>query len=98
MNPSSNPQAVHRERNESYALKFRGALKIECFALFDMTELGIYQARSMCRKTLQPNRRLTTKRWGLAHRNLGLAGVGYRCKASKPPWRASGSTAFDQNS
>ena len=36
-----------------------------------MTELGIYQALSMCRKTLQPNRRLMTKRWELSHRNLG---------------------------
>ena len=54
MNPSSNPQAVHRERNESYTLKFRGALKIECFALLEMTELGIYQSRSMCRKLYSP--------------------------------------------
>ena len=69
--PSSNPEAIHRERNESYALKFGGALKIECFALLEMTELGIYQALSMCRKTLQPNRRLMTKRWELSHRNLG---------------------------
>ena len=44
MKPSSNPQAIHREKNESYALKFGGALKIECIALLEMTELGIYQA------------------------------------------------------
>ena len=69
--PSSNPLAVHLERNESFALKFRRALKIECFALLEMTELGIYQALSMRRKTLQLNRRLMTKRWGLVHRNLG---------------------------
>ncbi len=68
--PSSNPEAIHRESNESYALKFGGALKIDCFALLEMTELGIYQALSMCRKTLQPNRRLMTKRWELSHRNL----------------------------
>ena len=63
-------------KNESYALKFGGALKIECFALLEMTELGIYQALNMCRKTLQPNRRLMTKRWELAHRNLGKGGCG----------------------
>ena len=98
MKPSSNPQAIHLERNESYALKFGGALKIECFALLEMTELGIYQALSIRRKTLQLNRRLMTKRWGLVHRNLGQAGVGFRCKASKPPRPVSGSTTFDQNS